>query len=83
MATPPNFLAYVVEDRGEGVKANWREVAAVWSHRNDNGFDLIIPAGISLSGRIVIMERKDKPDRPADEQPRQRRDRGEEPAGRR
>jgi hypothetical protein len=29
-------------------------------HKNGIGFDLVIPAGISISGRVVCVERKDE-----------------------
>jgi len=61
--TKPTHIAYVVTDPKEGSdkKPIWREVGAVWPHKNGGGFDVVIPEGISLSGRIVCTERKDKP----------------------
>lgn len=56
MATKPTHTAYVVT--GKGKKANWHEVGAVWVHKDGSGFDLVIHAGISVSGRIVCRERK-------------------------
>ena len=57
----PTHLAYVVIEPNQGgySKATWREVGAVWPHKNGTGFDLVIPDGISLSGRIVITEQKE------------------------
>ena len=49
MAGKPTHIAYVVTKGKEGSKDNWHEVGAVWPHKNGNGFDLIIPGGISLS----------------------------------
>ncbi len=46
---------------GSDRRAQWIEVGAVWPHKNGQGFDLVIPAGISLSGRIVCRERKEQP----------------------
>ena len=61
----PTHLAYVVKDVKPGSHpdkgAVWHRVGAVWPHKNGNGFDLVIPEGISVSGRIVITERKDVP----------------------
>ena len=56
----PTHTAYVVINPREGGdrKATWHEVGAVWPHKSGAGFDLVIPEGISLSGRIVITERK-------------------------
>jgi hypothetical protein len=58
----PTHIAYIVTDPKEGSdkKAVWREVGAIWPHKNGNGFDLVIPEGLSISGRIVCTERKDK-----------------------
>ncbi len=59
----PTFIAYVVTEAREGgqTKAYWREVGAVWPHKNGNGFDLVIHDQLSVSGRIVCTERKEKP----------------------
>ena len=39
-------------------RAQWTEVCVVWSHSDGSGFDLVIPPGINLSGRIVCRKRK-------------------------
>ncbi len=62
MSNKPTHTAYVVtepKERSER-KPQWHAVGAVWPHRNGLGFDLVIPAGISVSGRIVCVERKDE-----------------------
>ena len=63
MSSKPTHTAYVVIDPKEGSdrKAQWIEVGAVWPHNNGSGFDLVIPPGISLSGRIVCRKRKEQP----------------------
>ncbi len=38
----------------------WREVGAVWPHGKGDGFDLVIPEGISVTGRIVCTKPKEK-----------------------
>lgn len=62
----PTHIAYVVTDPKEGSdrKATWREVGAVWHHKSGNGFDLVLADQISVSGRIVCTERKDKASEP-------------------
>jgi hypothetical protein len=58
----PTHIAYVVkkaEDDPEG-KGFWREIGAVWPHKNGIGFDLVIADQLSVSGRIVCTERKEK-----------------------
>lgn len=63
MATKPTHTAYVVTGakKGSDKKANWREVGAIWPHKKGSGFDLMIPQGISVSGRIVCIERDMQP----------------------
>jgi hypothetical protein len=58
----PSHIAYVVADPKQGTdrKANWREVGAVWPHKNGNGFDLVVHDQLAVSGRIVCTERKEK-----------------------
>jgi hypothetical protein len=59
----PSHIAYVVSDPPEGSdrKATWREIGVIWPHRNGTGFDLVVHDQISVSGRIVCTERKEKP----------------------
>lgn len=59
----PTHKAYVVTKPKEGKdgKAIWHEVGAVWPHKNGKGFDIVITEGISVKGRIVCTERKEKP----------------------
>jgi hypothetical protein len=61
MNSKPTHTAYVVIDAKEGSdkKAQWIEVGAIWSHSDGSGFDLVIPQGITLSGRIVCRKRKE------------------------
>lgn len=65
--TKPTYRAYLVEEAPEGSdrKSRWIEVGAVWSHKNGKGFDLVIPTGMSVSGRIVcIAPREDEAEQP-------------------
>jgi hypothetical protein len=77
----PTHQAYIVEDRGDQQDPFWRSVAPGWAHQSGGGLDLFIPAGMALTGRIVIREVKDEADRP-DSQRRDRSSRNE-PSGRR
>jgi hypothetical protein len=58
----PTHSAFVVVDPPEGsdrnAKARWHEIGAVWTHRDGDGFDVLIRPGISISGRLVIRERR-------------------------
>ena len=70
MTNKPTHNAYVVIEPKEGSdrKATWLLVGAVWPHRNGDGFDLVIPEGVNVSGRIVCRQRKEKPaEAPAEE----------------
>lgn len=62
--TKPTCNAYIVENPPEGSdrKARWVGVGAVWPHKNGNGFDLLIPTGMAVSGRIVCVPPKDESD---------------------
>jgi hypothetical protein len=75
MSNKPTHLAHVVADPKEGSerKAQWHQVGAVWPHRNGNGFDLMIPAGISVARRVVCVERMDEQQGNAMASPDQRR----------
>jgi hypothetical protein len=62
----PSHIAYVVSEPKDGSdkKPVWREIGAIWPHKNsagfDLGFDLVLIDQISVSGRIVCTERKEK-----------------------
>jgi hypothetical protein len=61
VSTTPSHIAYVVTDpKEEGGKATWREVGAVWKHRNGTGFDLVVHDQLAVSGRIVCTERRER-----------------------
>jgi hypothetical protein len=61
MSSKPSHRAYVVsEPKAEGKKSFWHEVGVVWPHKKGNGFDVMIHDGISVSGRIVCTEPKEK-----------------------
>jgi hypothetical protein len=55
MSNKPTHAAFVVADVPEGSdkKPQWFEIAKVWSHGDDKGFDVVIPPGVTVSGRIV------------------------------
>jgi hypothetical protein len=69
MSNKPTHIAYVLTELKEGSekKAIWHRVGSVWPHGKGAGFDIVIPAGISVSGRIVCTEPKDWTEQP--EQP--------------
>lgn len=69
MSSKPSHRAYVVSKPKEGSdqKGFWHEVGVIFPHSNGKkGFDLVVHEGISVSGRIVCTEPKDK-DKPAEE----------------
>jgi len=61
MSKSPSHRAYVVSTpKKEGDKAIWTEIGVIWAHKSGNGFDLVVREGISISGRIVCTEPKEK-----------------------
>ena len=52
----PTHTAFMVE--GEGDKSNWTEIGAVWSHEDNQGFNLVLKV-VPLHGRIVIRQRQE------------------------
>jgi len=61
MSSKPTHRAYIVQDpKTEGGKSRWIEIGSVWPHKNGNGFDLVIPEALSVTGRIVCVEPKDE-----------------------
>ena len=61
MNMKPTHTAYIVVEPKEGSdrKAQWHKIGAIWPHKSGKGFDLVIPTGLSVSGRIVCTEPKD------------------------
>jgi hypothetical protein len=51
----PTHTAFVIE--GEGDKASWTEIGALWPHEDGNGFNLVLRA-LPMNGRVVIRQRK-------------------------
>lgn len=64
MSSKPTHIAYVVTQPKEGSdrKAVWHRVGSVWAHKHGKGFDLVIPDGIAVTGRIVCTEPKEQAD---------------------
>lgn len=57
MANKPTHRAYVVPEteKGSDKKSHWTEVGAVWPHGKGGGFDLVLPPGLAVTGRVVCM----------------------------
>lgn len=47
------------KDTGE-VKTYWHNVGSAFPHRSGKGFNLVIPEGVSISGRVMMLERDQK-----------------------
>ncbi|MDD9911402.1 MAG: hypothetical protein OXR62_17170 [Ahrensia sp.] len=47
------------KDTGE-VKTFWHRVGSAFPHKQGDGFNLVIPEGLSLSGRVVMFPRDAK-----------------------
>ena len=50
----PSHKVFVVE--GEGESAFWHRAGSCWPHKDGKGLNMQIPAGMSLSGRVVLRE---------------------------
>ena len=53
MTKKPTHRAYLVPETKADKKTHWVEVGAVWPHGNGGGFDLVLPPGLAVSGRVV------------------------------
>lgn len=65
----PSHIAFIPFEtkRGRERKTHWREVGAMWPLRNGKGFQLVIsPDTLSVSGRILLTERRDDAERGRD-----------------
>lgn len=57
----PAYKAFVVEEKdGDEDKGFWNRVGSAWPHKDGKGFNLVIPPGIAVSGRIVLREFTDE-----------------------
>lgn len=54
---PQPLGVFVVDERSQDRKF-WTRVGAAWAHEDGKGYNLEIVPGISVSGRLVIRERK-------------------------
>lgn len=53
----PSHRAFLVD--GEGDDAFWHRCGSAWPTKKGNGLTLVIPPGMSISGRVVLVENKD------------------------
>jgi hypothetical protein len=58
MSRPTHHAYVVTPSKQEGKNDFWHRVGSVFPHKNGNGFDVVIPEGISVTGRIVCREPK-------------------------
>jgi hypothetical protein len=59
----PSHHAYVVSTpKKQGANSIWTRIGSVFPHKNGDGFDVLIREGISVTGRIVCTETKDRDD---------------------
>jgi hypothetical protein len=63
----PSHIAFVVTEPADGggpdSRANWREVGALFPQKSGKGWLLVLHPQISVSGRLVITEKRERPAR--------------------
>jgi hypothetical protein len=63
----PSHIAYVVTEPANGAgpdsRAVWRECGALFPQKSGKGWLLVLHPQISVCGRLVITERKERPAR--------------------
>ena len=55
----PTHRAYVVINREGSEKGTWREIGAVWGHKDGKGFDVVLDT-LPTDGRIVCRPNEPK-----------------------
>jgi hypothetical protein len=55
---------FVVEEREGQAKPFWHRVATLFEAKNGDGFTLVVPPGVSLSGRVIFREPKERDGQP-------------------
>lgn len=49
------------KDKATGeVKTFWHRVGSAFPHQQGEGFNLVIPEGVSISGKVVVLPREAK-----------------------
>ncbi|WP_407193236.1 hypothetical protein [Bradyrhizobium sp. STM 3566] len=43
---------------GDGDDASWTEIGAAWKHKDSDGMNIVIPPGITVSGKLVVRAAK-------------------------
>jgi hypothetical protein len=65
------FSAYLVIPPPESAPANakpfWQRVAPAYPHSDGEGYDIVVPQGMALSGRITVRLDKPREDRGGDQ----------------
>lgn len=55
------LIAEERKDKGTGeVKTFWHRVGSAFSHKQGEGFNLVIPDGMSISGKVIMLPRSAK-----------------------
>lgn len=57
------FIAENFKGENNEEKTNWIRVGVVFQHKNGDGFNLVIPKGMSLSGTVQLFPKKEKSDK--------------------
>ena len=52
----PSHKVFLVEDRGNDKDPFWHRVGSAWPSKDGKGFQIQLPPGLSVAGRVVLRE---------------------------
>lgn len=56
MSNAPQYQAFIcVQAKEKGGKPRWVRVGSVFAHKNGEGFDVVLPEGVAVYGRVVCL----------------------------
>ncbi|HTT83350.1 MAG TPA: hypothetical protein VMF67_07700 [Rhizomicrobium sp.] len=61
MRQRPSHIAFIIiPGKDDPEQRIWREVGAVWPHKEGSGFDIVLHEGVTVHSRIVCTKRRKK-----------------------
>lgn len=55
----PTYNVYIVTEVNEQ-SSEWTQIGVAFAHGKGNGLNIVIKPGLSVSGRLVLLEPKEK-----------------------